>query len=54
MPAKVEDEWSDSDSDYDPDGGIETAVQLGIPDGPVSSLSDLRDPCVSRIGGRPV
>lgn len=54
MPSKVEDNWSDSDSEYDVNGDIETAVQLGLPDGSLSSVSDLRDPCVSRIGGRPV
>lgn len=54
MPSKVEADWSDSDSDYDASGDIETSVQLGLPDGSLSSLSDLRDPCVSRIGGRPV
>jgi pre-rRNA-processing protein TSR4 len=54
MPAKVEDDWSDSDLDYESTGDIETSVQLGIADGLVSSDSDLYDPCVSRIGGRPV
>jgi len=54
MPARVEDEWSDSDDEYDPSGDVETNVQLGIPDGSITAEEDLKDPRVSRIGGHPV
>jgi pre-rRNA-processing protein TSR4 len=54
MPTKAEQDWSDSDSDCDPSGDVETSVQLGIPDGSISSKTDLCDPCVSKIGGHPV
>ena len=54
MPARVEDEWSDSDEEYDSSGDIETNVQLGIPDGSITAEGDLKDPRVSRIGGHPV
>lgn len=54
MPARVEDEWSDSDGEYDSSGDVETNVQLGIPDGPITADEDLKDPRVSRIGGHPV
>ena len=54
MPARVEDEWSDSDEEYDPSGDVETNVQLGIPDGSITAEEDLKDPRVSRIGGHPV
>jgi len=54
MPARVEDEWSDSDEEYDSSGGVETNVQLGIPDGSITAEEDLKDPRVSRIGGHPV
>lgn len=54
MPARVEDEWSDSDEEYDPSGDVETSVQLGIPDGSITAEGDLKDPRVSRIGGHPV
>jgi len=54
MPARVEDEWSDSDEEYDPSGDVETNVQLGIPDGSITAEADLKDPRVSRIGGHPV
>jgi pre-rRNA-processing protein TSR4 len=52
MPSTAQQEWSDSDEDQLPQ--IETAVILGIPDGPVVSASDLKDAAVSRIGGVPV
>lgn len=53
MPsAEVDDTWSDSDEELEAD--IETSVQLGIPDGPLQSTSDISDPTVSRIGGHPV
>lgn len=54
MPARVEDEWSDSDDEYGSSGDIETNVQLGLPDGPITAEEDLKDPRVSRIGGHPV
>jgi pre-rRNA-processing protein TSR4 len=54
MPARVEDEWSDSDEEYGSSGGVETNVQLGIPDGSITADEDLKDPRVSRIGGYPV
>ncbi|CCM00384.1 uncharacterized protein FIBRA_02414 [Fibroporia radiculosa] len=46
-----DDDWSDSDDDVGSD--VETAVQLGLPDGPVDSAADLRDVRVSRLGGHP-
>ena len=54
MPTRVEDNWSDSDEEYNPSGDIETNVQLGIPDGSITAEEDLKDPRVSRIGGHPV
>lgn len=54
MPARVEGEWSDSDEEYDSAGGVETDVQLGIPDGLITADEDLKDPRVSRLGGHPV
>lgn len=54
MPTRVEDEWSDSDEEYDSSGDVETNVQLGIPDGSITAEEDLKDPRVSRIGGHPV
>lgn len=47
-----DDDWSDSDEDEG--SGVETSVQLGIPDGPLESDSDRLDAAVSRIGGHPV
>jgi len=47
-----EDEYSDSDEETLDE--IETSVLLGLPDGVISSTSDLVDPAVSRIGGTPV
>lgn len=47
-----EDDWSDSDEDVLSD--TETSVQLGVPDGPIESSSDILDAAVSRIGGHPV
>lgn len=53
MP-KIEDDWSDSDDD-DLASDVETAVQLGVPDGPIPpSSNDLLAANVSRIGGHPV
>ena len=48
----VDDAWSDSDDEFEAD--VETAVDLGIPDGPVDDPASLLDPTVSRIGGHPV
>ena len=49
------DTWVDSDSENE--GAltdVETAVELGIPNGEITSIEDLGDPMVSRIGGIPV
>ncbi|KAI0691233.1 programmed cell death protein 2 [Cytidiella melzeri] len=51
MAPQSDDDWSDSDDDEGSD--METTVQLGIPDGPLESASDLLDAAVSRIGGHP-
>ncbi|KAL1746788.1 programmed cell death protein 2 [Schizophyllum fasciatum] len=51
MPARIEDDWSDSDDELSPD--LETSVLLGVPDGPIESSADITDAAVSRIGGRP-
>ena len=46
---------SDSDSDNESAlTDVETAVELGIPSGEITSIEDLGDPMVSRIGGIPV
>ncbi|KAI0349665.1 hypothetical protein OH77DRAFT_1431882 [Trametes cingulata] len=50
-PRDVEDTWSDSDDELDAD--LETAVDLGVPDGPVDDPAALLDATVSRIGGHP-
>ncbi|KAI0331510.1 hypothetical protein GY45DRAFT_1404960 [Cubamyces sp. BRFM 1775] len=47
----VDDAWSDSDDELEAD--VETAVDLGVPDGPVDDPASLLDPTVSRIGGHP-
>ena len=47
-----DDDWSDSDDEVFSDS--ETPVQLGLPDGPIHSSTDLLDAAVSRIGGHPV
>ncbi|KZT27791.1 hypothetical protein NEOLEDRAFT_1176385 [Neolentinus lepideus HHB14362 ss-1] len=52
MAPKVEDDWSDSDDDQE-QLDVETSVLLGLPDGPVDSVDDLRDVAVSRMGGHP-
>lgn len=52
MPPADDDTWSDSDEELEAD--LETTVQLGIPDGPLLSPTDLSDPTVSRLGGHPV
>ena len=49
------DNWSDSDSeDENALADVETNVELGIPNGEITSTEDLDDPVVSRIGGIPV
>ena len=54
MPIQdADDTWSDSGSELEV-ADVETAVQLGIPDGPLDLPADLSDPTVSRIGGHPV
>ncbi len=53
MAPKHEEDWSDSD-DEEIGSDVETSVQLGIPDGPLHSSSDILDAAVSRIGGHPV
>jgi pre-rRNA-processing protein TSR4 len=54
MAPKIEDDWSDSDDGNDDLSDVETSVLLGIPDGPITSSSDIGDAAVSRIGGHPV
>lgn len=54
MPTRVADQWLDSDEECDSLDGVETNVQLGIPDGSITVDEDLKDPRVSRIGGHPV
>ncbi|KAK0453334.1 programmed cell death protein 2 [Armillaria borealis] len=51
MPPPVEDDWSDSDDDVLDE--IETSVTLGVPDGQITSQTDLSDAVVSRLGGLP-
>ena len=53
MAPKYEEDWSDSE-DEDVGSDVETSVQLGIPNGPIESSSDILDAAVSRIGGHPV
>ena len=45
------DDSSDSESET---SEVVTSVLLGVPDGPVDTISDLLDAAVSRIGGLPV
>lgn len=52
MAPRIDDDWSDSDDEALAD--VETAVLLGVPDGPIESATDLSDAAVSRIGGHPV
>lgn len=50
MAYEDDSDWSDSD-----DGSQQqTSVLLGIPDGEIKDPKDLRDPNVSRLGGKPV
>ena len=49
------DNYSDSDSGNESAlTDVETTVELGIPNGGITSTEDLEDPMVSRIGGIPV
>ncbi|OBZ66410.1 Cell differentiation protein rcd1 [Grifola frondosa] len=50
-PQDDEESWSDSDEEIE--NNVETAVQLGVPDGIIESSSDILDATVSRIGGHP-
>lgn len=52
MAPSVEDDWSDSDEEVGSE--VETPVLLGVPDGPITSVGELADAAVSRIGGHPV
>ncbi|QRV73970.1 20S rRNA accumulation protein 4 [Ceratobasidium sp. AG-Ba] len=45
-----ESDWSDSEGSVDQQ---QTSVLLGIPDGEIKDPKDLRDPNVSRLGGKP-
>ncbi|KAG8694773.1 hypothetical protein FRC08_008270 [Ceratobasidium sp. 394] len=45
-----ESEWSDSEGGIDQE---QTSVLLGVPDGEILDPKDLRDPNVSRLGGKP-
>ena len=54
-PPKYDEDWSDSEDEDAPGGGVETAVQLGVPNGALAPAGDDgRDAAVSRIGGHPV
>ncbi|KAG9128132.1 hypothetical protein FRC07_004474 [Ceratobasidium sp. 392] len=46
-----ESEWSESEEGIDQE---QTSVLLGVPDGKILDPNDLRDPNVSRLGGKPV
>ena len=46
------DEYSDSDDELET--GVQTTVQLGLPDGPMDNDTYLRNPTYSRFGGQPV
>ncbi|CUA70660.1 hypothetical protein RSOLAG22IIIB_04256 [Rhizoctonia solani] len=48
MAYEDDSDWSDSE-----DGQQQTSVLLGIPDGEIKDPKDLRDPNVSRLGGKP-
>jgi len=51
MTPPRQDDWSDSDEELLSE--VETSVLLGLPDGPVDSVIDMKDVAVSRIGGQP-
>ncbi|KAG8731133.1 hypothetical protein FRC11_005009, partial [Ceratobasidium sp. 423] len=50
MSYEDESDWSDSEDGLQQ----QTSVLLGIPDGEIKDPKDLRDPNVSRLGGKPV
>ena len=54
MSPHAEEDWSDTDDEFEAGEDVETAVLLGIPDGPIKDSADLEDAAVSRLGGRPV
>jgi hypothetical protein len=51
MSYDEESDWSDSEEGNDQ---LQTSVLLGLPDGEIVDPKDLRDPNVSRLGGKPV
>ncbi|KAJ4473721.1 programmed cell death protein 2 [Lentinula aciculospora] len=51
MAPSAEEDWSDSDEEVGSE--VETSVLLGVPDGPITSVNELADAAVSRIGGHP-
>ncbi|KAJ3720891.1 programmed cell death protein 2 [Lentinula raphanica] len=51
MAPPIEEDWSDSDEELGSE--VETSVLLGVPDGPITSVNELVDAAVSRIGGHP-
>ena len=52
MAPPRDDDWSDSDEEEL--GEVETAVLLGVPDGPIDADADINDVAVSRTRGHPV
>lgn len=50
--APIDDDWSDSDEEVLSE--VETSVLLGIPDGTIDAVTDIKDAAVSRMGGYPV
>lgn len=46
-----DDEFTDSEDELE---GVQTTVQLGLPDGPMESDTHLHNPTYSRFGGQPV
>lgn len=51
MSQSDESDWSESEDGLDQ---LQTSVLLGLPDGEILDPKDLRDPNVSRLGGKPV
>ncbi|EJD53421.1 hypothetical protein AURDEDRAFT_111031 [Auricularia subglabra TFB-10046 SS5] len=47
-----DDEYTDSEDELE--AGVQTTVQLGLPDGPMESGTHLLNPTYSRFGGQPV
>ena len=50
MPSS--DEYTDSEDELE--SGVQTTVQLGLPDGPMDNETHLHNPTYSRFGGQPV